>query len=252
MSPDAPDETADRRADVTVRWFPPSWIEISHTGGRISVDPAYLRTYFAGHPSRIDYSRWPTEIDGLPEMLEPSDVILVTHHHKDHCKRVTVARVSTEETTIVAPATCVAELAREVTVVTPGDTVDHPAAVVRVLPAHNTPEGRSTRKQHPPGRDVGYLVDAGGVTVYHAGDTDVLPEMADLGRVDVACLPIGGTFTMDPEEAVAATVLIRPRWVIPMHRLKADVDEFVTGLEASGSTSRVAGLAIGSGVEVAP
>jgi L-ascorbate metabolism protein UlaG (beta-lactamase superfamily) len=69
------------------------------------------------------------------------------------------------------------------------------------------------------------------VTFYHAGDTDYIPEMKDLPPIDLAFLPIGGTYTMDIPEAVEATLLINPKVVIPMHFLKADPEEFKKSIE---------------------
>lgn len=230
---------------VTVRWFPPSWIEVTGPGVHLYIDPAYLKTYFARYPRRIDYTSWPDEIDGLPEPLEPADLVLVTHAHKDHCKWVTVARVATDDALVLAPETCRRELGDRITPVAAGDEIEHGDVSIRVVPAYNTPDGRSSKKQHPAGRDVGYLVTVSGVTIYHAGDSDVIPEMHDLGPVDIACLPIGGRFTMDAEEAVAATEVIEPTWVAPMHRLKASPDAFLEALRASPTIAQPTLLEIG-------
>ncbi len=228
-----------RSGRVTLRWFPPSWIEISSPEAHLYIDPAYLKTYFSHHPGRIDYTGWPDEIDGLPEPLDPADVIAVTHAHKDHCKLVTVARLSTDNTVVVAPAACRRELGDNIgRLVSAGDVVELPGVTIRVVPAYNTSTGSSTRKQHPPGRDVGYVVTTGEVSVYHAGDTDVIPEMGELGHIDVACLPIGGRFTMDHREAAVATSIVNPKWVVPMHRLRVDPGRFLSSLSASGCTAQ--------------
>ena len=73
---------------------------------------------------------------------------------------------------------------------------------IKVVDAYNTPQGSSTRKLHKKGNCVGYVITIEGKTIYHAGDTDFIPEMKELGKIDVALLPIGGKFTMDIEEAV--------------------------------------------------
>lgn len=65
-------------------------------------------------------------------------------------------------------------------------------------------ESHSTRKVHHPGDGVGYLIQSPDWFVYFAGDTDRIPEMKELGSPDLAMLPIGGTFVMDPEEAAQA------------------------------------------------
>ncbi|MEM3827206.1 MAG: MBL fold metallo-hydrolase, partial [Candidatus Micrarchaeaceae archaeon] len=64
---------------------------------------------------------------------------------------------------------------------------------------------------------VGYVIEAEGERIYHAGDTDAIPEMKELHGIDYALLPVGGTYTMTAEEAVEATRYIKPRHVVPMH-----------------------------------
>lgn len=75
---------------IFIKWFLPSWFQIKAKDKLLYIDPAYLRTHFKDYPGKIEFSRWPTPIDGLPGQLEKADVILVKHHHKDHSKSVTV------------------------------------------------------------------------------------------------------------------------------------------------------------------
>ena len=83
-----------------------------------------------------------------------------------------------------------------------------------------------------------------GKTIYHAGDTDFIPEMKELSDIDVALLPIGGTFTMDIQEAVEAAIAIKPEVVIHMHNFKADPQEFKDKVEVR-SDIKVVPLKIG-------
>nr|QNO54078.1 hypothetical protein GHMFPJCE_00005 [Methanosarcinales archaeon ANME-1 ERB6] len=76
------------------------------------------------------------------------------------------------------------------------------------------------------------MITLNGKTIYHAGDTDFIPEMKELSDMDVALLPIGGTFTMDIQEAVEAAIAIKPKVVIPMHNFKSDPKEFKDKVEA--------------------
>ena len=115
--------------------------------------------------------------------------------------------------------------------INPGESVSYGYLTVRAVHAYNTPEGKSTKKVHHKGNGVGYLIQSTGKTIYHAGDTDIIPEMTSLGRVDLAFLPIGGTYTMNLEEAVEAAALIRPKMVIPIHHLRADAKIFKNILE---------------------
>ena len=63
---------------------------------------------------------------------------------------------------------------------------------------------------------LGFIVEVDGVKIYHAGDTDFIPEMKDL-KVDIALLPVSGTYVMTAEQAVEAALAIQPKLAIPMH-----------------------------------
>ena len=88
------------------------------------------------------------------------------------------------------------------------------------------------------------MVTIEGKIIYHAGDTDLIPEMKELGDIDVALLPIGGTYTMDVNEATKAALTLNPKVVIPMHHLKAEPQISKNKLEAT-SDIRVVLLQIG-------
>lgn len=229
---------------VSIKWFPPSWFQIKTKDKTIYIDPAWMRMYYTKYPKKIEFSKWPDPIDGLPEELEKADVIILTHHHKDHCKSVTVNRLKNADTLVVAPKRCIKELGNAIHVVAPGEELTFGDITIKAVDAYNTEQGSSTRKVHHKGNGVGYLITLEGKTVYHAGDTDVIPEMGELGAVEVALLPIGGTFTMDIQEAVDAAIAIQPKVVIPMHYLKADPQEFKEKVEAR-SGIKVVALRIG-------
>lgn len=212
---------------ISLKWFPPSWFQIKTSDKVIYIDPAYLKTYFINYPGKVEFSTWPDPIDGLPEKnLKKADLILITHHHKDHCKKVTFNRLKDKNTLILAPKMCTKELGKKIKTVKPGEEFNIKNIKIKTVEAYNTEYGNSTRKLHHKGNGVGYLITVEGKTIYHAGDTDFIPEMKELGKVDVALIPIGGTFTMDLEEAVEAVITIKPKVVIPMHMKDTDPEEF--------------------------
>ncbi len=86
---------------------------------------------------------------------------------------------------------------------------------------------------HPKGSGVGYLISVGERTIYHAGDTDLIPEMKQLKNIHLALLPTGGTYTMNDEEAAEAALTINPEVVIPIHRLDAKPEVFREMVESS-------------------
>ena len=217
---------------LSLKWFPPSWIQIKTEDSIIYIDPAYLRTYFTKHPHKIEFSKWPDPIDGLPEKLAKADIILLTHDHADHCKKVTVDRLRKKKTIVYGPKRCIKKIGNDIRVVAPGEEISIGKIRILATDAYNTREGSSTQKIHHKGDGVGYLITADGKTIYHAGDTDFIPEMKELGPMDVALLPIGGTYTMDIAEAAKAAMAIKPAAVIPMHHLKSNPQKFHAKLKS--------------------
>jgi L-ascorbate metabolism protein UlaG (beta-lactamase superfamily) len=145
----------------------------------------------------------------------PADLILITHAHGDHFKPEEIQRLAASGAKIAAPPDVAAELSGDVTSVAPGES--HELAGVRfaTVPAYNTrPEALRFHPKEK--RWVGYVLELGGSTYYHAGDTDHAPELDEI-EADVAFLPIGGHFTMNPEEAGELARAIAPELAVPFH-----------------------------------
>ncbi len=142
---------------------------------------------------------------------EPADLVLVTHGHGDH-NRVDLLR--TKPGTVVASAPG-AVPGKGVRFLSEGDEFEAGPVSVRALPASN--------KNHKRGETLGFLVSFDGVVVYHAGDTDRLPEMEGYGAfgIDYALLPCDGFYNMGPEEASRCAAAMKARNVIPIHSSKS-------------------------------
>jgi len=111
---------------------------------------------------------------------------------------------------------------------------------IEAVEAYNNKRFRSPGVPfHPKGLGVGYLVKAGGKTVYHVGDSDFIPEMKALEGVDVLLIPSGGTYTMDAEDAAEATAAIKPKVAIPMHIWDTDPGEYKEKVESASDTKVV-------------
>ena len=145
------------------------------------------------------------------EAGEKADLILVTHEHFDHLDTAAVDVLLKKDTVIVASAACAKKLGDRATIVAleEGGTTSVKGVDIRAVAGYND--------HHPRGFNVGFVFSVAGQKVYHAGDTGRVPEMMELGPIDVALIPIGGTYTMDEEEAAALVRDLKPRVVIPMH-----------------------------------
>lgn len=144
--------------------------------------------------------------------LEPADVICITHEHYDHCSPEDVARIRREDTVVVAAVSCRGKVKGDVRFVKAGDKVTIDDLVIEVIPAYNV-----NKRFHPrEAGGVGYVLSVDGSRIYHAGDTDPIPEMEGLD-VDIALLPVSGVYVATAEEAVEAANKIGPKMVIPMH-----------------------------------
>ncbi len=191
---------------------------------KILYDYQGLKISWLGHDSfRIK--------DGKTIMIDPfkiraitdrADILLITHEHFDHLSLEDVKKVITDKTTVVTIPACRSELSklkvREVKTVSPGDRVELGDVTVEVVPAYNVNKFREPGRVFHPKEDgkAGYVITVKGVRVYHAGDTDAIPEMKGL-RTDVALLPVSGTYVMTAEEAADAARMIKPKLAIPMH-----------------------------------
>lgn len=166
-----------------------------------------------GHDSfRIDASTCiyidPYQLDGG----KPADLILVTHEHFDHCSPEDVAGIQQPGTVIVTEKDSAKKLSGDVRVMTPGERLVLDGLTVEAVPAYNT-----NKDFHPKANGwLGFIIDIDDVRIYHAGDSDYIPEMENLD-VDIALLPVSGTYVMNPDEAVQAALAIKPKLAIPMH-----------------------------------
>lgn len=173
------------------------------------------------------------------EYKDKADIILVSHSHADHCNASNINSIRKSDTVIIAPADCASKIGGEVRSIKPGDKLLIGDIRVEVVEAYNYKRFRSPgNPYHPKGFGVGYLLTIGDKTIYHAGDTDFIPEMKDLKNIYLALLPSGGTYTMDNQEAAEAALAINPKFVIPMHRWNTDPSEFKNAVEA-GSAIKV-------------
>jgi len=155
----------------------------------------------------------------LPAGQPAATGILVTHDHYDHFSPDDIDRLTGPDTLLVGPS-CVTDKtgSRSAVTVRPGETVTVGDASVTAVPAYNLDKFKAPGVVFHPREagHVGYVIDVDGLRIYHAGDTDAIAEMGDID-VDVALLPVGGTYTLTPDEAAEACTRLKAKVVVPMH-----------------------------------
>ncbi len=177
-------------------WYAQSAFRVEAGGLRIYLDPYHL-----------------------PPGQPPADVLMVSHDHGDHLSGDDIAKIRARHTVVFASPPAAKKLDPPVTTLAPGQSARHGELSVRAVPAYNVNKFRSPGVPFHPreSQHVGFVFEIGGLRFYFAGDTDVTPEMSEIGPVDYAFLPVSGTYVMTAEEAAEAVRQIRPRVVIPMH-----------------------------------
>jgi L-ascorbate metabolism protein UlaG (beta-lactamase superfamily) len=200
---------------VKIQWLGHSGFLLEGEGKKIYIDPYRLQKE--------------------PEFEDMADILLITHEHPDHCSPEDIKKVRRSDSTTLIPENCSLKFRGDARRVTEGDILADGLEIkgirIEVVPAYNI-----DKPYHPRGFGVGYIVEMEGLRIYHAGDCDFFPEMKTL-KVDIALLPIGGTYTMDEEEAARAAGALSPRVIIPMHygtiEGNADPEKFKTLVHAT-------------------
>lgn len=177
-----------------IMWTGQASVKIPGLGPNIYVDPYYLKSE------------------------DKADIVLITHSHQDHLSIGDLRKVCHEQTTIIAPSDVAMKIKsipqKETIIVAPGDTVKvdnvtiHAVHMYNVIKTHYHPKSNKW---------VGYTITGNGVTVYHAGDTERIPEMKDI-QCDIALLPLGQTYTMNSvEDAAESAKDVKAKLAVPIH-----------------------------------
>lgn len=181
---------------------------------------------------------------GIADSRHDADVIFVTHEHFDHFDPESIGNTAKDDTVLVAPLSVRGKIladsgiAEERTVfMCPGDTKEICGLAVTAVPAYNV-----LKPFHPKAKKyLGYVLEMDAVRYYVAGDTDVNRDITGI-RCDVALVPAGGKYTMDPADAAELVMKIRPQAAIPTH--------YGSVVGDPGDGGRFASLVRDDGIEV--
>lgn len=203
--------------------------------------PGGFTIYFLGHGSlAMELGDFVVYIDPVSDHgnfthYPKADLILVTHEHADHMDRAVIKTLNKPGTRLVLSKPAKEKLgfgealghAEKLIIALPGFGSD---MTIRAVPAYNISEGRT--HFHPKERgDNGYVLSFGGLSVYVAGDTEDIPEMDELGRIDIAFLPMNQPYTMLPEQVAQAVRRIKPSILYPYHFGSTDTTKLQSILE---------------------
>jgi len=174
-------------------------------------------TIYADPVSRYaDFSRMPK-----------ADIIVVTHEHGDHLDSLAIEGCRKSTTQILCSEACL-PTARGGTVMKNGESKTVAGIKVEAVPAYNIVHMRSEGVPfHAKGHGNGYVLTIGGKRIYIAGDTENVPEMSNLGTIDIAFLPMNLPYTMTPEMVAEAAKRIHPKILYPYHFGKTDTSQLV-------------------------
>jgi L-ascorbate metabolism protein UlaG (beta-lactamase superfamily) len=193
-----------------------------------------VKLYWIGHACfKIEYKGLSIYLDPFQINEDKADFVLVTHDHFDHCSLGDLKKLR-GDFDIIAPLSCKEKLKGfKVKLIKTNEELMVKGLKIKAVPAYNINKFREPGKVFHPKEAgyVGYILQLGEVSLYHAGDTDFIPEMKGL-KVDIALLPVSGTFVMTVDEAVEAARDIEAKVVVPMHYgsivgSKRDAEEFV-------------------------
>lgn len=167
----------------------------------------------------------------LDDMKDQADYIFISHEHKDHMRDEAIEKLYKKDTKIICSKSCSEHLRWKHEIILPEERKKFSHFSLESIYAYNTQEGHSTKKYHPRDTYLGFIFTFDDFRIYFAGDTDITDEMKSLQNINLAMLPIGGTYVMDFEEAIIATAILHPTYVIPMHHAHENLEDFKVHVE---------------------
>jgi L-ascorbate metabolism protein UlaG (beta-lactamase superfamily) len=201
-----------------------------------------LKITFIGHGTLMFvYSGKVVHVDPFTRLadyskLPKASLILITHEHGDHLDTKAIGTIRNEETKVVLTKACTGKVTGGI-IMKNGDVRTVGDLKIEAVPAYNIVHKRSSGDPfHPKGRGNGYVITFGKTRVYVAGDTENIPEMKKLKKIDIAFLPMNLPYTMTPEMTADAAKAFEPKILYPYHYGQTDPNKLVNLLKDSKKT----------------
>jgi len=211
----------------------------------IKTEAGDLKITFIGHASLMfEYQGKfvyvdPVSREGDYSKMPKADLILITHEHPDHLDPKALALIRKDQTKILMTQSC-ADKVPDGTVIKNGQTMTVDGFKIEAVPAYNIVHKRPDgQPYHPKGVGNGYVINFDKTRVYVAGDTEDIPEMAQLKDIAVAFLPMNLPYTMTPEMVAHAAQMFQPRILYPYHYGQTDVNQLINLLKDSKIEVRI-------------
>ena len=198
------------KGDLSITFIAHATLMMEFDGKVIHIDP--VGRY-------ADYSEMPK-----------ADLILITHEHGDHLDKEAIAKIKKQGTQIILTKTCASQLGSG-TILSNGEETTVDGIKIEAVPAYNL-----EKQFHLKGIGNGYVLTFGDKKVYVAGDTENIPEMANLKNIDIAFLPMNLPYTMTPEMVADAASMFKPKILYPYHFGDTDIDQLLKLMEGNKDT----------------
>ena len=206
--------------NVTITHIKHATMMIEYDGRYIFVDPVTRLK------PETDFSTFPR-----------ADVLIVTHEHLDHFDPLAIGQLGNNHTVYCLNSSTYFHTQKGA-LLKNGDSLKVASDIwVWAVPANNTTPDHLNF--HPKGRDNGYVLDIDGLRIYIAGDTEDIPEMADLKNIDIAFLPCNQPYTMTIDQLVRAAKIIKPKVFFPYHYGDTPVNQLMFRLAGTGIEVRI-------------